>query len=292
MVCLLAADLLTHMPRQNTVAKASVYAQGISREGAIDEKRPGEMRAFQTKGAHDRFYFEMRPDPTADYMGRRLGLYGNCNLIDQIHTVDGFYSLYLSWERDVWQRLFFAPTNAFPTGLARFLGIRAMSFAENPVEWIKPELEAMPMLTAGQRVEVLDQKQILERISDPSFDPSKVVYVSDPSFPKTSATKANIEIFASQAHAEWAVIDCDEPTVAVISKTYHPAWRAKVGRDTVKPVRVNGAYMAVPLRVGRNNLHMYYRDHSFVIGSIISLGALGLTMGMWAWGQRGRDRSV
>src|SRR5213075_1810063 len=83
------------------------------------------LRAFTGRGMHDLLFGTMLPDPSTDFTGRRFGLLGNCNLLDDVSTPDGFYSMYLPEQREVWSRLFFA-TN-LPAGLADFLGIARIS---------------------------------------------------------------------------------------------------------------------------------------------------------------------
>lgn len=269
-VLLLAIDLLTHMPRQNTTAKSAVYEVGLTREGVLKEVTHGNGRAFQTRGAHDRFYFEMRPDPTSDYTGRRLGLYGDCNLIDQIPTPDGFYSLYVPWERAVWQRLFFAPTNAFPTGLAKFIGIHAMNSAQNPVEWVPSDFAPMPLLTAGQQVESLNENETLARLTDPSFDPTKRVFAN---LPPHESTRAGVTDVRAAAHSISAKVTAEKPTVAVLSQTWYPNWRATVNGKEIEIARANVAYQAIPIPAGESQIELRYEDRDFKFGAVISLCA-------------------
>ncbi|HYE30751.1 MAG TPA: hypothetical protein VEH27_04940 [Methylomirabilota bacterium] len=273
-VALLAADLLTHAPRQNTTARNEVYGANVSRTGVLTNLHHGTGRAFQTRAAHDRFYGEMRPDPTGDYLGRRLGLYGNCNLLDQLPVVDGFYSLYLPWQRELWEKLFLAPTNAVPRGFARMLGVAAYSSPSSPVEWAQTSASPLPFLSAGQRVEQVAQGDLITRLTAPDFDPAEVAYVADPTVaatPKADTTISEVRVTAHQIRAR---VEAAGPTILLVSQAWYPAWRATLnGRET--PVfRGNHAFQAITVPAGVHEVEFRYVDARFRQGLLLAFGAL------------------
>jgi hypothetical protein len=61
------------------------------------------------------------PDPLANYAATRLALCDDCNLLESIPKVDGFYSLYIQREREVLASFYFATNAALPKGIADFL---------------------------------------------------------------------------------------------------------------------------------------------------------------------------
>src|SRR6185436_18116617 len=81
---------------------------------------------------------ELLQSPTqekaADELGvRRVTLASNCNLIDSIPKVDGFYALYLSAEREINSKLM-SKASLDASGLANFLGITAVVQATNRIQ--------------------------------------------------------------------------------------------------------------------------------------------------------------
>src|SRR5262249_14590959 len=107
-----------------------------------------------------------------DFTGRRFGLLGNCNLLDGIPSTDGFYSLYLPAQRDVWLRMFFA--ESFPESLADFLAISRIS--TNLFEW-KPRASALPLLTIGASPRFANPPETMERLMQPAFDARNTVFL-------------------------------------------------------------------------------------------------------------------
>src|SRR5437879_4915073 len=130
LLTLLWLDVYTHAPNPNPTVKRDVYASSSIR---MDMKLPapaqvGEPRAMETLSSINKVRFLSLPDPATDYLSRRLALYDNCNLLDDIPKVDGFYSLYLRETDEVVSMLYvYDARHVECKGLKDFLGIAHIS---------------------------------------------------------------------------------------------------------------------------------------------------------------------
>src|SRR6185295_6684527 len=185
LVLLVALDVLTHAPRQNPTVEARAFAPGLL------ELKPqpvaGGSRAMISLPAHDFFDYAAVPDSLVYYVGLRRALFANCNLLDDIPKVDGFYSLYLPGEAEV-ESLFYSRKNAFPESLADFLAISQLSATTNPFPW-QARASWQPLVTAGQAPLFADKLETLRALNAPDFNPAKVVYL--PTEARSALTATN-----------------------------------------------------------------------------------------------------
>ena len=96
--------------------------------------RHGDSRFMLSASALTRFRTELLPDVAKTYLGHRLGLYFNCNLLEDIPKAGGFYSLYLTEQLDTIFALY-APTNGIAPALADFMSVSQVSSETNMLEW-------------------------------------------------------------------------------------------------------------------------------------------------------------
>jgi len=201
----------------------------------------------------------------------RMGLYDNCNLLEGIPKLDGFYSLFIPEELHVRLRLFVS-TNAIRPALADFLGVSQISSDERFLEW-ESRKTWMPMVTTGQRPEFRDPETTLELMRSLQFDPRKVVFL--PLEAKSRVTVANAapaKILKQTFSANRIVLDVEAstPTMIVLAQTYYHLWKAKVDRAPIRLWRANHAFQAVQVGAGRHRIELVYEDNNFRFGSIIS----------------------
>src|SRR2546429_3520343 len=92
LLALLWLDVVTHAPPQNPTVPRSVYEPGLQ---PVQQLKPrptlGESRAALSFSAVWQFHSTMLSDPFKTYLGDRLGLFSNCNLLELLPKVDGFY---------------------------------------------------------------------------------------------------------------------------------------------------------------------------------------------------------
>jgi hypothetical protein len=273
-VVLLAAvgiDAWTHAPNQNpTVAPGVFELHAVARELNHDsEKVP---RAFTSRRTHDVLYGSMIPDPVVDFKGRRFGLFGNCNLLDGIAVPDGFYSLYLPEQRELWMRLFFE-TN-FPAGLADFLAISRIS--TNVFDW-QPRPTARPLITIGATPVFADRSQTVRAFVDPSFNSREIVYLPNQTKPLVTVPKSGqSEILSSSMSS--SVVSAQtksvEPALVVIAQSFYHRWKGTVDGKPAAILRANHAFQAVQVPAGEHRVELVYKDSPFRLGAYLSVFTL------------------
>jgi hypothetical protein len=273
-VLCLVLDVWTHMPNQNPTVNSSLYEPGLVARQLDPKCASGEARVLLPQSTHDFLYHRMLTDHTQDFLGRRAGLFGNCNLLDRTRIVDAFYSLYLLEQRQIWSRLFHAPPTNFPSGLADFVGIRQVS--TNLFEWeLRPS--AQPLVSAGARPVFADGKDVLNGLTDAAFDPRQTVYLpmeAKASVLATNRSTARISNSAYQAGRISADVDASEPTLFIAAETYYDGWHAVVNNKPAKIWRANHAFQAVEIPAGHSHVELIYKEKYLSSGIFISSSTL------------------
>jgi Bacterial membrane protein YfhO len=265
-------DIATFAPRQNPTVESSVFQPGSLAQRMDPVPHIGDARAFMTRQSHDSFYRSMLPDAYQDYIGRRCALLGNCNLLDDIPTADGFYPLYVREQRSLFMQFFSAPTNAFPHGFADFLGISQMSDPEKILRWqFRPS--HLPYYAIGSQPMFIALSNTPALLLEPDFNPRRIVYLPPESKAALNAT--------NQAHgtilsASWTArrldfeVEADAPALLVLSQTYYHPWHAYVNGKPARLLRANYAFQAVEVPRGRSSVKLVYEDKFFLCGLILS----------------------
>jgi len=279
-ICLLAAlgiDAWTHAPNQNPTVAPSVYEMHVvARELKADQETG--PRALTTRNTHDVLYGSMISDPAKDFTGRRYGLFGNCNLLDGIPTTDGFYSLYLTEQRELWTRLFFA-TN-FPTGLADFLGVSRIS--TNVFDW-QPRVSAQSLVSIGAAPIFADRKETVHGLLNPAFDPKGSVFLPPEARGAVAVSSRSTGEILSTSHSSSSVsirAKATEPAFVVIAQSWYHRWQGAVDGKPAKIWRANHAFQAIEMPAGEHEVSLVYKDEPFRFGASISgLSVAGCIIG-------------
>jgi len=170
---LLFLDLLTHAPRQNPVVSRKVFEPGLVR--LSPQPRQGDGRAMISPANNLKLYRFATTNAFNDYINNRRLLFANCNLLDAIPKVNGFYSLYLR-EADAVRGFLYDSTNTPPEALCDFLGVTQITDPENFLEW-KHRPGYLPLASAGQKPVFADGPTTFEAITGPGFNPRSTVYL-------------------------------------------------------------------------------------------------------------------
>ncbi|MEW6157006.1 MAG: hypothetical protein AB1813_06210, partial [Verrucomicrobiota bacterium] len=281
LVLLVWLDALTHMPRQNPTAPRWIYDAGLVEPYLPANPRPahGQSRAFVTPAAQNEFQYSYIEDPTRFYPSRRAALYSNCNLLEGMPKVNGFFSLYPKHLADV-QTLLYAATNTHLPGLNAFLGVSHRTSSGNLFEW-ETEPGFLPLITGGQRPSFRQEQEIPILLQQPQFDPAVEVFlpmavqkdcsVAQASQVKIESTRFNLDGMECDAIAE-------APALIVIAQTHFPSWKAYLDGKRVPLWRANHAFQCLEIPAGKHHLEVRYEDGAFKLGGLISVTALGLCM--------------
>ncbi len=268
-------DFATYAPSQNPTAEASAFRSGLLDQRSVMPQL-GETRAFMTKQSHDLFYRSELADPYNDYIGRRSALLGDCNLLDGIPVPDGFYSLYVREQRNIFRQFFLSSTNAFQAGFADFLGISYISDPEKILAWrFRPT--HLPFCTIGAKPALVALSNTPAFLLQTNFDPRQTVYL--PAETMASLTITN-QIHGTVRAGNFSAqrlnfdVDADAPALLVLSQTYYHPWRAYVDCKPAQILRANYAFQAVEVPAGHHAVKLVYQDRWFQAGAVISVATL------------------
>jgi hypothetical protein len=233
---------------------------------------------------HLRYY------PLADagetFLRNRLAIRANCNLLDHLSQIDGFFSMTPREASIVTQLPYAQPERDF-SSLLDFMAVTHASVS-NTLAWeIRPN--AMPLVTAGQQPVFMDDQSALNALSGTNTDLRRTVILPLEARAAISASRAEdaavrVTIYANEKIS--IQTDCRSPGTVVISQTYYPAWRAYVDGQPEKIWRANCAFQAVQVPPGHHELRLVYRDSAFLVGAIFSGIGLLSCIGIWLTGRR------
>jgi hypothetical protein len=290
---LLWLDVLTHEPNQNPSAPSEIYMPNLAHTKLAMNPQPtlGGSRAMLTPQAELKFGQFSSSSPKDNLLVKRLGYYANCNLLDDVPKVNGFFSLYPRECGDLNSLLYGSTNLAFPR-LADFMGVSQITSPDNLLEWI-PLNTFMPLVTAGQQPVFLDDSNALRVVGQLDFHPDKVVLLPSSARAIVAATNlAQARVVSCKFLPERidADIDADGPTLTVIAQTYYRNWQAEVDGHPAPLLKANYAFQAVPILAGKHHVTVTYRDQAFRAG--IAISGISLLGCLVAWCWCGRTRST
>jgi hypothetical protein len=283
-------DAATHVPPQNPTVVRTVYEPDLLSWREL-KPRPklGECRATPSFSALWLFSSTMLSDPSTTYLGERLGLLADCNLLDGVPKVDGFYALYVKEEFETRALLFlstntvpredlsasevsYIATNKFATNLADFLGVCQITSPGTIFDWeVRPTF--MPLVTSGQRPVFVDAAGSLWGLLHPEFNPREVVFLPVEAKPfVTVSTLTHGRVVSQQftAHRVTLEVDAQQASLVVVAQTYYPCWYAYVDGQPTRLWRANHAFQALQVPSGRHQVQLIFQDKRFLTGMAIS----------------------
>jgi hypothetical protein len=267
-------DVFTHEPAQNPTVPPSVYELNLARASLAMQPQPalGESRAMVTPAAAMDFIRFALSDPKNNFLAKRLGYCANCNLLDAVPKVDGFFSL-LPRESDGLISLLYGATNADFPRLEDFLGVSQITAPDEFFHW-QPRRTFLPLVTAGQKPVFLDDTNTLRALGQNSFDGSKIVFLSPEAKPLVTATnQTNARVLNSKFTPQRVDIEVEasEPSLVVVAQTYYHNWRACVDGRPAPLLRANHAFQAIQVPAGRHYIRLAYEDLAFQFGVAVSI---------------------
>ena len=143
-------DVFTHEPTQNPTVPPWIYELDLSRTNLAMQPQPalGKSRAMVSPKAAMEFISFAVSDPKNNFLAKRLGYCANCNLLDAVPKVDGFFSLTPRESDDV-MSLLYGTTNADFPRLEDFLGVSQITAPDEFFHW-QSRTTFLPLVTAGQ----------------------------------------------------------------------------------------------------------------------------------------------
>jgi hypothetical protein len=279
------ADVFTHEPAQNPTAPPWIFQPGLVREKLALQPQPalGGSRAMVSPMAANEFVTFAASDPKDNFLAKRLGSCANCNILDTVPKVDGFFSLTPRESYEV-SSLFYMTTNASYPHLENFLGVSQITAPGEMFKW-QARTNFLPLVTAGQKPVFYDYVNPASALTRNDFDGSKIVFlppelksfvtVSNP----TAARMLNSKFGTQTVDAE---VEAAELSLVVVAQTYYHNWHAEIDGQPTPLLRANVAFQAVQVPSGRHKIHLFYQDRAFEIGAAISgIAWLGCLIGLF-----------
>ena len=268
-------DLVTHTPLQNPTASRELFD---SRLQPLQDLRPaplpGVARAALTPVALLQFNQRLLPSAFDTYLLERFGLHDDTNLIEGLAKVDGFYSLHLREEREIFRHCLFASSNTVNAPLADFLGVSQVLYPTNEFFAWRSRTNFLPLVTAGQRIVFADKHATLAGLARADFDPRTTVFLPAELAGRISATNAipgRVTMRNFSAHEITFEVTAAHPTLVVVAQSFYHPWRAYVNGASVELWRANHAYQALPVPAETAQVKLVYEDRAFALGKWLSL---------------------
>lgn len=279
-VCLFGAllvfglDVCFHVPSQNPTVITAAYERRLPQMKTIPNL--GESRAMISLPVQIIMENSAHPNPLNMYMGQRLELFGNCNLLDCGRTnavdytcipkVNGFYSLHFREQAAVTQLLY---SENLPLPLSEFLGVSQVTSDQHLFAWDSSD-NAMPFATVGQQPVFADETTTLELLRN--FKPRETVLlpVELKNLPAARDESARVIKQKVSTHEQRYEVEATRRTMFVVAQTYDHNWNAFVDGKGVPVLRANEAFQAIEVPAGKHAIRFVYRSNSFYAGAALS----------------------
>jgi len=264
-------DFMTHTPRQNPTVPRAVLEPGSLRLSPAPGV--GVSRAMISPAADRTFRQASTSEGLNRYILNRLGLFSNCNLLDDIPKVNGFFSLYLRESDEVCSLLYPPPplTADLPQ-LIDFLNVSHITAPGKLFDW-NMRTNYLPFVTAGQRPVFEAEAEVLQALTAPDFFPRQVVYLPIEARACVTAGKTSVgtEAASFSDHHGQIIVETAAPALVVVAEAYYHPWKAFVDGQPSRLWRANYAFQAVEVPAGRHEVQFNYRDTLFNSATVVSM---------------------
>jgi hypothetical protein len=282
-------DVSTHTPRQNPPVPNAAYSATAPPMSSLP--RLGHSRAMIIPPMQVIMEGAATADPLEAYRGYRRALFADCNLLDEIPQVYGFFSLYPRDSDSVISRTY--KYTDPPPRILDFLGVSQISDPETLFVWHN-RTNYLPLVTAGQRPVFAASSNALAAIFSSQFDPSRQVYLppeAESALGGLSFASAHIESSRVDPQQVSALVDSSGTGIVVIAQAFYPTWKAYVDGKAVQLWKANHGFQAVAVPPGRHQLTVRYEDTMFRTGKIISALGVIATAVLFSWYRWKRPRN-
>ncbi len=282
-------DATTNGPAPNPDVPRWVYEPGLGvRESHFEAPpEPGQARLMVSREADRNLRFSTLPDPAENYVYSRLAMFDDCNLLDGIPKVDGFFSLYGKELTEVLGTLY--RTSEPPAGLLDFLAVSHVTSPGKNIDW-KFRPTHLPWVTAGQQPVFAGREETLAGLAASDFDPRTTVYLPTENAGAVAIAKRSTpQILLEQCSAQKIAfqVTAPEPALVVVAQTFSHCWQAYRDGHRVELLRANHAFQALAIPGGTSQVELVYEDRMFRAGTIISLGTLVVCVVGWLFSKKG-----
>lgn len=283
------ADLLTHEPWQNPTAAPYVYQPNLARETAGIAKLPvlGVSRLLLPPDSANPLRFRPSVDVTTNCLLDRITFFDNCNLLDRVPKVDGFFSLGLR-ESDRVLGLLESSKGRQWDRLQDLLSVSETVAPGKVFDWVA-RTNFIPVATIGEAPRFADDAATWRAIVDTNADFRREVYL--PLAAKSSVTAqgepgARILSSTCDMARQTFSVHAPAPAMLVVGQSYYPNWTAQVDGKPARLWRANYAFQAVEVPAGDHEVILSYRDTAFRWGWVAAgLAGLGCAF-IWLFARK------
>jgi hypothetical protein len=187
----------------------------------------GDSHAMVSPAAQVKFSQFIMSDLKDNFLVKRLGCFADCNLLDGMPKVDGFFSLYSAQSGELTSVLYGATNASFPR-VADFMGISQITSPREVTEWL-PRDSFLPLATAGQRPVFLNDTNALRALIAPDFDSRNIVFLPPELEVCVSVTNRTEARVVSQRFTPERVdleVEAATPSLVVLAQTWYHQWHA------------------------------------------------------------------
>jgi hypothetical protein len=227
-------------------------------------------------------YYNPTPEATTNYLLDRAVFLANCNLLDGVPKVDGFFSLYLR-HIDKVLSLFDTHSEASLAGLEDVMAVSQTIAPGKVFDWV-PRPSYIPWVTAGQAPVFGSDEAMLQALADPKTDFHNTIRLPlEAQSSITARREESARVTTKKFAASKIVLEVQTPGPAMvsISQAWHHNWKASVDGLPATLWRANEAFQAVEAPAGRHEITLVYQDPAFRRGACLSI--LGLIVCGLAW---------
>jgi hypothetical protein len=280
---LLGIDVLSHNPHQNPSLPSAIMTPKFWTEHQPSPApSPGVSRVMISQLAERHLLRSTVADWLSDWMGKRLALWSNLNLLDGIAKVNGSSTLQLRREMQV-QGLLYNETNSASLGLMDFLGIAFVSSSNSVVEW-SPRTSWLPLITTGQTPKFAGPDETLRALTSPKFNPRTTVYLPKEAQSEVLSSKRMTGRIVTQSFSPSRLdvtVEAENPSLLVIAQSYYHCWKGYVDGKKTRIWPANFAFQALQFGQGRHHIVIRYEDTAFHVGIVISAVSSLLALMLW-----------
>ena len=277
-------DVYTHEPPQNPTVPNFVFDRDLTRQKLALNPQPDlqSSRAMVSPAASYKFVTFSASTPKDNFLAKRLGYCADCNLLDGVPKVDGFFSL-TPRENDEVLSLFYTTTNANYPNLEDFLGVSQITAPDSVFHW-EARTNFLPPVTAGLKPIFADDADALSRLQSMWYSGRVAVYLppeDESAISATNGATATVKNYHIGNNTMDAEVAAAGPAMVVFAETYYHNWHATMDGGATPVYRANVGFMAVQVPAGTHAVHFAYRDGAFELGTVVSgVAWLGMLAGI------------
>ncbi|MFC1565581.1 hypothetical protein ACFL4B_01385 [Candidatus Neomarinimicrobiota bacterium] len=157
--------------------------------------------------------------------------------------------------------------------------------------WIYRISDSLPRAWFVDKVEVVDENILWQKLLAESFNPTKFAYINE-SLTEIITQGTEIFEYASSIHHISLKTTSQNAGFLVLSEVHYPLrWKAKIDGEPVKTIETNGIIRGIEVPAGEHIIEFDYDKSVFHKGILISIVSFILAIGFIAFGIFNKKKS-